>query len=104
VRKFHTLPELAIFFPKFRLGSPVSKWERVNLADLPSPDWSWAHLMRRTFGFDLLRCEKCGGQRRVISTITQTPVIEKILSAMGIETMDCEASPARAPPEQRCWA
>ena len=74
----------------------------LTAADLPSPNWSWAELMRRTFGYDLLKCEKCGGKRRVISTITQEPVIEKILCAMGIETIDCEASPARAPPEQRC--
>jgi hypothetical protein len=68
----------------------------LTVADLPSPNWSWADPMRRTFGLDLLRCEKYGGKRRVISAIMQEAVIGKILRAMGLETAECEASPARA--------
>lgn len=72
--------------------------------ELSSSNWSWARLMKRAFGYEVLTCDRCGGQRKVISTLTQAAVVEKILECLGIEIVDCEPQPARAPPEPEAYA
>ena len=57
---------------------------------------SWAALMRRAFGFDVLACPRCGHAMRLIALIEQTEVIRRILRHLG-EPADVPA-PARAPP------
>ena len=32
---------------------------------------TWAQLLKRTFAFDVLHCEHCGGRARVIAAITE---------------------------------
>jgi len=44
----------------------------------PTPDrsrrnWLWADLMRRSFGFDVLACTRCGGRFELIAVITPDP-------------------------------
>ena len=34
----------------------------------------WAELMRRTFGFDVLACPRCGGRLRLVALIEHMPV------------------------------
>ena len=66
-----------------------------------SPDsYEWAELMRRTFGFDVLTCTKCGGRLKLIALIDQPAVIEKILTHLGLPTEGPRPRPARAPPEE----
>jgi hypothetical protein len=60
----------------------------------------WADLMRRTFGFDVLACPRCGGRLRWIAVIDHTPVIEKILGHLGLPTDVPLPTPARAPPPE----
>ena len=43
----------------------------------------WADLMRRTFGFDVLACPRCGGRLRLIALIDQALVIQRILRHLG---------------------
>ncbi|MCP4675347.1 MAG: hypothetical protein GY854_07550 [Deltaproteobacteria bacterium] len=58
----------------------------------------WAELMRRTFGVDVLACEKCAGRMEIIALIDQPPVIKKILRHLGLPTEIPQARLARPPP------
>ncbi len=51
---------------------------------------SWARLLQRVFELDLEHCPNCGGKLKIIAAILEAPVIEKILTHLGL--------PARAPP------
>jgi len=51
---------------------------------------SWARLLTRVFQIDLEHCPNCGGQLKIIAAILEHPVIEKILTHLGLQ--------ARAPP------
>jgi hypothetical protein len=42
--------------------------------------WSWANLMHRAFGIDVLACAHCGGRLRLIATLHDPAVIRKILA------------------------
>ena len=61
----------------------------------------WAELMRRTFGFDVLACPRCGGRLRLVALIEQAAVIARILAHVGLPTAVPEARPARSPPAHR---
>jgi hypothetical protein len=58
----------------------------------------WASLMRRTFGFDVLACARCGGRLRLIALIEEAAVIGRILRHLGLPTEIPVPRPARAPP------
>ena len=60
----------------------------------------WADLMRRTFGFDVLACPRCGGRLRLIALIDRAPVIEKILRHLGLPSEIPKPTLARAPPRE----
>jgi len=51
---------------------------------------SWAKLLKRVFDLDLEHCPNCGGELKIIAAILEQPVIEKILTHLGLQ--------ARAPP------
>jgi hypothetical protein len=115
------LEKLAAIIPRPQINlviyhgvlGPNSKWRKRVVAygrpapeaepepARPSPDrYEWAELMRRTFGFDVLACEKCGGRLKLIALIEQPAVIEKILTHLGLPTEGPRPCPARAPPEE----
>jgi hypothetical protein len=52
--------------------------------------YAWADLLRRTFAVDVLDCPECGGRLRLLATITQREVIERILSHLGLPTVSPE--------------
>ena len=54
--------------------------------------------MRRTFGFDVLACPRCGGRLRLIALIEHASVIQRILRHLGLPAEIPEPRPARAPP------
>jgi hypothetical protein len=62
---------------------------------------SWPELLRRVYGIQILACPKpgCGGRMRVVSAITQEPVVQRILDHLGLPTDVPRFAPARAPPE-----
>jgi hypothetical protein len=60
---------------------------------------SWAGLMQRTFGLDVLACLRCGGRLRLIALIEQTAVIKRVLWHLRLPTEIPVARPARPPPE-----
>jgi hypothetical protein len=43
---------------------------------------TWARLIRHVFEIDPLLCEQCGGEMRIISVITDPPVVQRILKCV----------------------
>ena len=55
---------------------------------------NWARLLKRVFGIDMEHCPNCGGWAlKIIAAILERPVIEKILTHLGLEPQP----PPRAP-------
>ena len=67
-----------------------------------SPRASWATLMHRAFGIDVLACAHCGGRLRLIATLHDPAVIRKILAHLVL--YHSGQSPGPAPPESRAAA
>ena len=65
--------------------------------------WCWAALMRRTFGFDVLACPRCGGRLWLIALIEDAAVIGRILRHLGQPDTIPSPRPARAPPTTRTF-
>jgi hypothetical protein len=44
----------------------------------------WADLMRRSFGFDVLACDRCGGRLRLIALIQREwgRLVEAVMGAL----------------------
>jgi hypothetical protein len=72
-------------------ATPDSAWSRAR-----GP--CWAALMKRTFGFDVLDCPRCGGRLRLIALVEEAAVIGRILGHLGVPTDLPVARAARAPP------
>lgn len=64
----------------------------VRIAYTRPLHFAWADLLRRTFSVDVLDCPECGGRLRLLATITQRKVIEKVLSHLGLPTASPEAA------------
>jgi hypothetical protein len=60
---------------------------------------SWAQHLKQVFAIDIETCRQCGGKLRVIASIEEPTVIERILEHLGrdAETVD-PAHPGRVPP------
>jgi hypothetical protein len=55
--------------------------------------------LRRVYGEEILLCPRCGHRpMRIIAAIDDPPVVERILSHLGLPTARLEISPARSPP------
>jgi len=61
-------------------------------------NWLWAQLMRRSFGFDVLACPRCGGRFRLVALIEERSVIDRILRHLGLPAEVPATRPSRAPP------
>jgi hypothetical protein len=56
---------------------------------------TWAALLERTFAIDVLACPECGGRLRLIATITDSSVIDKILTHLGLPAQPPPPMPAK---------
>ena len=56
---------------------------------------SWAKLLKRVFELDLQHCPNCGGDLRIIAATLEPPVIEKILTHLGLQARAPPRAPAR---------
>ena len=54
---------------------------------------SWARLLKRVFTIDLEQCPNCGGELKIIAAIIDAPLIERILTHLGL----CARAPPRSP-------
>ncbi|MFO7915995.1 MAG: hypothetical protein R6U43_09945 [Candidatus Krumholzibacteriales bacterium] len=61
----------------------------------------WAKLIAKVWKEDPLLCSKCGGKMRIISFITDTVVIDKILRHIGWNYCD-QPPPRYHPPPHLC--
>jgi hypothetical protein len=58
--------------------------------------YSLSELIKRVFGLDVLKCDRCGNRMRILCTIKPPDVIKKILDCLGL--------PSRPPPvSPRHW-
>ena len=46
---------------------------------------TWAQRLKRVFAIDIEKCEKCGGPVRIIASIEDPDVIQKILKHLGLD-------------------
>ena len=53
-------------------------------------NYSWSELMKRVFGLDVFKCDRCGGRMRILCAINPPDAIKKILDCLGL--------PSRPPP------
>jgi len=60
--------------------------------------WSWAALMHRAFGIDVLACPNCGGRLRLIATLHDPVVIRKLLAHVGMSRSGPSSGPAPPAP------
>ena len=56
---------------------------------------SWAKLLKQVFDLDLEHCPNCGGELKIIAAILKAPVIEKILTHVGLQARAPPSAPAR---------
>ena len=63
---------------------------------------NWARRLKRVFGIEIERCARCGGRLKVIASIEEPEVIERILAhrrERGEEAAPAASLGARAPPQ-----
>jgi len=52
---------------------------------------------KRVFEIDMAHCPNCGGELKIIAAILEQPVIEKILTHLGLQGQAPPRAPARGP-------
>jgi uncharacterized protein (DUF983 family) len=58
----------------------------VEPVQAPPHRMNWARLLKRVFDIDMQHCPNCGsGELRIIAAILERPVIEKILTHLGLD-------------------
>jgi hypothetical protein len=57
---------------------------------------TWAQRLARVFRIDVTRCEYCGGPVRIIASLTDPAVLDRILTARDGAELH---GPARGPPQ-----
>ncbi len=77
----------------------VHHWHRLEhgLLYAATPRVDWPSLLRRTFEIDVLQCPRCEGRLRILSVITDEPVVARILPALGLPTDAPAVARARDP-------
>jgi hypothetical protein len=61
---------------------------------------TWAQRLKRVFAIEIETCRRCGGKLRVIASIEEPAVIERILDHLGGERAACDpAHPGPGPPQ-----
>jgi hypothetical protein len=58
--------------------------------------------LRRVFAIEIERCRRCGGRLRVVASIEDSAVVERILDHLGRESQSLDpAHRSRAPPKRQ---
>jgi hypothetical protein len=83
----------------------VAHWGRLDNGELLARTRyvDWATLMKRSFGVDALRCPRCAAKMRVLATIAEPSVVNKILSHLGMPTEPLPRARARVPTGQQSF-
>ena len=59
---------------------------------------TWAELMQRSFGFDVLACPRCPGRLKLVALIQDGTMIQRILGHLSLPLNVPTMQPAREPP------
>ncbi len=68
---------------------------------MPSMATTWAQRLKRVFGIDIYTCPAFGGAVRIVASIEDPVVIEKILTHLDAKASESDAPrrpPCRTPP------
>jgi len=58
----------------------------------------WAKRLKRVFGIEVQRCDRCGGEVKIIAVIEDPEVIGQILDRLGLRAQALSHSLAHGPP------
>ena len=64
-----------------------------------SRNHSWAQLMTRVFGVDVLACPRCDARMRIVAAIHPPDAIQKILVCLGLPSRSPPIAPAAIDPD-----
>jgi len=88
-----------VFSPNSKLREYVVPQKPIEEQESPKPkaySMTWAQRLKRVFAIDIEKCERCGGPVRIIASIEDPDVIQKILKHLGLDqSVD---KPIRSPP------
>jgi hypothetical protein len=79
--------------------------QRAGVVEAPTSQdvrMNWARRLKRVFGIEIEQCARCGGRLRVIASIEEPELIERILAhwrERGEEAASTASLGARAPPQ-----
>ena len=71
-----------------KLREHVVPQKPVEEQEGPKPkaySMTWAQRLKRVFAIEIEKCEKCGGSVRIIASIEDPDVIQKILKHLGLD-------------------
>jgi len=77
-----------VFSPNSKLRKDVVPQHPVEEPENPKPktySMTWAQRLKRVFAIEIEKCEKCGGPVRIIASIEDPDVIQKILKHLGLD-------------------
>ncbi len=93
-----------VFAPNFKHRHLITpKTKSLGKQTTPpgnSSSMTWAGRLKRVFGMDIEVCLECGGKLKVISSIEEPEVIEKILNHLGLDSKVPEPHSPGASPEE----
>ena len=101
--KSHLVKWSGVFAPnskhrKMIVLKPDNKKGIINkencTSENPLKNYPWAKMLARVFQIDISVCDTCGGEMRVMATITNTRQAGRYLRHVGID----HEAPSRAPP------
>ena len=89
------------------VGMENCVWRPQSSPGRPEPDRPprapgripWAELFRRVFRIDVLQCERCGGEMKVLALVTEQAAIKKILEHLDLPSTGPPIAKARRLPE-----
>ncbi|HUG82363.1 MAG TPA: hypothetical protein VML01_11915 [Bryobacterales bacterium] len=64
---------------------------------------TWVQRLKRVFHIEIEICRRCGGKLRVIASIEEPQVIERILNHLGRDSESLDLTPPSRAPPQRGW-
>ncbi|MFN0062832.1 MAG: transposase, partial [Myxococcaceae bacterium] len=64
----------------------------------------WAQLLKRTFAKDVLACDKCGGERRIVAYVTAQATVREILRHLGLPSQALPQARAQDSPQLELYA
>ena len=77
-----------VFSPNSKLREYAVPKKPVEEQENPKPkaySMTWAQRLKRVFAIEIEKCEKCGGPVRIIASIEDPDVIQKILKHLGLD-------------------